>query len=143
MLKRVLPWLQCFSLLVVIAASNRELLRWGRRGSHGRCAVGAQGQFVFVTPGLHCKMAFARKPWRMTRKDVTCDGHGACVVTAAGKALCVCELGFRADGLTCVAVEDGGEEPGSACKDVTCGDHGTVLSAVQVMHFVLRCGFPC
>ena len=129
MLKRVLPLVAV--LFVACGDSGEQFENYCVGvdcGSHGRCAVGAQGPICVCDTGFTlqdgvCKEALADDPC----KDVTCDGHGACVVTAAGKALCVCELGFRADGLTCVAVEDGGEEPGSACKDVTCGDHGTCV----------------
>ena len=43
-------------------------------------------------------------------KGVSCSGHGACLVSAAGAATCDCETYYRAEGLQCVP----------ACTGVTC-----------------------
>jgi hypothetical protein len=48
--------------------------------------------------------------------DVTCSGHGACVVDDdRGEAQCDCETGYVAVGLECESV----------CADVSCGGVGT------------------
>ncbi|HOX47184.1 MAG TPA: hypothetical protein PK668_26555 [Myxococcota bacterium] len=49
---------------------------------------------------------------------VNCTGHGACRVTS-GVPGCLCDLGYHAEGLTCV--EDGTTGP---CFEVTCSGHG-------------------
>jgi len=129
MLKRVLPLVAVLFVACGDSGEQFENFCVGVDcGSNGRCAVGAEGAICICDSGFTlqdgaCKEAQADDPC----KDVTCAGHGSCIASAAGKALCICELGYRADGLTCVAVDDGREEPDSACKDVTCSDHGTCI----------------
>ena len=48
---------------------------------------------------------------------VTCSGHGTCRVSG-GQAECVCDPGYHAQGLECVADAD-------PCDGVTCSGHGT------------------
>ncbi|HHW97195.1 MAG TPA: formylglycine-generating enzyme family protein, partial [Oligoflexales bacterium] len=42
------------------------------------------------------------------------------VISGSGEAFCVCNEGFRADGLTCVAIDN-------PCSGVTCSDNGTCV----------------
>lgn len=49
--------------------------------------------------------------------DEDCSGHGACAVTADGQIFCVCDDGFRVDGMDCVEIDP--------CDGVDCSGHGT------------------
>jgi hypothetical protein len=48
----------------------------------------------------------------------TCSGHGICA-TAGGAAICVCDTGFHAQALACVA-----NDPDDPCSGVDCGPGG-------------------
>jgi hypothetical protein len=52
---------------------------------------------------------------------VGCSGEGICAV-ASGAAVCVCDEGFRAQGLSCVPIED-------PCGGVACSGAGTCVVA--------------
>ncbi|HHW97095.1 MAG TPA: formylglycine-generating enzyme family protein, partial [Oligoflexales bacterium] len=52
--------------------------------------------------------------------EADCGDNGRCVVSGSGVALCVCNDGFRADGLTCVPIEN-------PCSGVTCSGRGTCV----------------
>ena len=55
---------------------------------------------------------------------VDCSGHGQCVITSGGKAVCICDAGYYAsgDGLTCLEVT-----PGEECNGVDCNEGGTCV----------------
>ena len=50
-------------------------------------------------------------------KSVDCSGHGECQIRG-GKAVCICDQGYRAEGLACL-------ENGDLCDGVDCSWHGT------------------
>lgn len=87
-------------------------------GSHGRCAVGAEGpicicDFGFVLQDGVCAEFSADNPC----KDVTCSGHGVCMLTPSYEPVCVCNEGYQRDGQKCVAVPN-------PCDNFDCGEHG-------------------
>ncbi len=55
-------------------------------------------------------------------EGIDCSGHGVCVATAEGEALCLCDPGYRSEGTECLAYE-----PGEECSGVTCSGHGTCV----------------
>ncbi len=55
-------------------------------------------------------------------EGVDCSGHGRCAVVGSGEsaqAVCLCDTGWRADGLSCVEIVAGAE-----CEGVDCSGHG-------------------
>ncbi len=51
-------------------------------------------------------------------KDVDCSGHGRCAVTTEDTAVCLCDPGYRSEGLACVEETD-------PCAGVACSGHGS------------------
>ena len=73
----------------------------------------------------------------------TCSDHGTCAVNA-GNASCVCDDGYHADGLTCIAAD----ETGGKLNGVWLGKQDlnpTMLKdavAHKIFNIYLGCGFP-
>ena len=80
------------------------------------CALGvALGLFVFI-------FACGRQGYQpqVTSCDgVDCSGHGECV-EADGRAICICDAGYRSEGPECIK-----ESTDNPCLGVTCSGYGT------------------
>jgi len=57
--------------------------------------------------------------------DETCLGHGICA-TAQGAAICVCDAGYHAWGLSCIL-----DDPTAPCSGVDCGPGGTCTAVAE------------
>ncbi len=51
-----------------------------------------------------------------------CSGHGTCAVVGGDTAVCICDPGYRSDGLSCVPFQ-----PGNECEGIDCSGHGTCV----------------
>jgi len=52
-------------------------------------------------------------------ENVDCSGHGTCAVTGGDTAVCLCDPGYHAEGVTCVE-----NVAGEECAGVSCSGHG-------------------
>lgn len=64
---------------------------------------------------------------------VTCSGHGTCEVRDDA-AVCLCEAGYRAAGLECLADDD-------PCASVTCSDHGRCTTSADAVSCTCDAGY--
>ncbi|HQL57216.1 MAG TPA: hypothetical protein PLN07_06380, partial [Myxococcota bacterium] len=93
-------------------------------GAHGHCAVGAEGPLCICDQGYTLQDGLCKEsPTDDPCEGITCDNHGVCAVTQGKTAVCLCRIGYHADGTNCV--ED--DVPRSPCAGVTCGGHGSCL----------------
>ncbi len=67
-------------------------------------------------------------PYGTLCEGVTCSGHGVCVVVE-GSAVCTCDPGYHADGLTCVENQDA---PDCCHSDTDCVDDSGQTSGICV-----------
>jgi len=66
---------------------------------------------------------------------VDCSGYGSCQLLGPEEAICVCDAGFHAAGLTCEA-----DEVGDECAGVDCSGHGRCeLTSDPDVYPVCRC----
>ena len=126
MLKRVLPLVAVLFVACGDGGEQFENFCVGVDcGSHGRCAVGAEGAICICDSGFTlqdgaCKEALADDPC----KDVMCEGNGTCAVAHEKTAVCLCRPGYQSDGAKCVKDDAVAE---SRCDGVTCGGHGSCI----------------
>ena len=87
---------------------------------------------------VSCSGSSSKGPAASTCTGITCGGNGQCVLTADGTALCLCDPGFTASGLICVAPGSqdaavAGDTPQTPqpdsgcvpqCTGKTCGSNG-------------------
>ena len=126
MLKRILPLIAV--LFVACGDSGVQFENYCVGvdcGSHGRCAIGAEGPICICDTGFTlqegaCKESVAIDPC----KDVVCEGNGTCAVAHGNTAVCLCRPGYQSDGAQCVK---GDEVSDSPCDGVTCGGHGSCI----------------
>lgn len=83
-------------------------------------------QFMHTRIALPCLLAIAcstETPAAEPCAGIRCSDHGLCAV-AERRALCVCDLGYHAQGTSCVA-----NDPADPCANVDCGPGGSCSSA--------------
>jgi hypothetical protein len=87
----------------------------------GVCAVSGGAPICVCGPGFQAlgpTTCVPDEPPPDPCDGVDCSGHGTCAVAGGDTAVCLCDAGYRAEGLTCV------ESATGDCTGVTCSGHG-------------------
>ena len=75
---------------------------------------------LLLLPAALTSCSSSLKPFK-TCEEVECSGHGDCKIQG-GKAVCVCDKGYRPDGLNCVktCANDAECDDQNPCTDDSC-----------------------